>query len=77
TSVQDYSKVLGAIKAKGITPISARIGFIPQNYVKPDNKDAESVLRLIENLEEHDDVQNVSSNIDIDENLLNSMQEQR
>ncbi|MCX7944134.1 MAG: YebC/PmpR family DNA-binding transcriptional regulator [Deltaproteobacteria bacterium] len=77
TSVQDYSKVLNAIKAKGITPISARIGFIPQNYVKPDSKDAESVLKLIENLEEHDDVQNVSTNLDIDENLLKSMQDQK
>jgi YebC/PmpR family DNA-binding regulatory protein len=77
TSVQDYNKVLEAIKAKGITPVSARIGFIPQNYIKPDSKDAESVLKLIENLEEHDDVQNVSSDLDIDENLLNSMQEQK
>lgn len=77
TSPQDYSKVLEAIKSKGIVPVSARIGYIPQNYVKPDNKDAETVLRLIENLEEHDDVQNVSSNLDIDENLLNSMQEQK
>jgi len=77
TSVQDYNKVLEAIKAKGITPVSARIGFIPQNYIKPDTKDAESVLKLIENLEEHDDVQNVSSDLDIDENLLNSMQEQK
>ncbi len=77
TSIQDFSKVLEAIKSKGITPVSSRIGYIPQNYVKPDKKDAESVLKLIENLEEHDDVQNVSSNLDIDEDLLNSMQEQK
>jgi transcriptional/translational regulatory protein YebC/TACO1 len=40
---------------------------VPQNYVKLSGNQAAQMLRLIEALEEHDDVQKVSANFDIDE----------
>ena len=41
--------------------------MIPQNYVKLEGKPAQQMIKLMESLEEHDDVQNVSSNFDISE----------
>ncbi len=44
--------------------------MIPQTYVKLEGQQAGTMIRLVEALEEHDDVQNVHSNFDIDEKLL-------
>ena len=44
--------------------------MVPQNTVKVTGKEAEQTLKLMEALEEHDDVQNVFSNFDIDEKEL-------
>jgi transcriptional/translational regulatory protein YebC/TACO1 len=41
--------------------------MLPQNYVKLEGKDASRMLKLMEAVEDHDDVQNVWSNFDIDE----------
>jgi transcriptional/translational regulatory protein YebC/TACO1 len=48
--------------------------MVPQNTVKVTGKDAEQLLKLMEALEEHDDVQNVYSNFDIEEKELASIQ---
>ncbi|MCX6641081.1 MAG: YebC/PmpR family DNA-binding transcriptional regulator [bacterium] len=53
-------------KAK-IQPISAQISMIPQSYNKVERSHAASLLRLMEDLDDHDDVQEVFSNFDIDE----------
>jgi transcriptional/translational regulatory protein YebC/TACO1 len=45
---------------------------LPQNYVKVEGKEAQQVLRLVEELEDHDDVQSVSSNFDISEEEIAS-----
>lgn len=44
--------------------------MLPQNTVKVEGKEAEQVLRLMEALEEHEDVQNVYANFDIDDSVL-------
>ena len=44
--------------------------MIPENTVKVEGKDAEQVLKLMEALEEHEDVQHVYANFDIDEKFL-------
>ncbi|MFI5072857.1 MAG: YebC/PmpR family DNA-binding transcriptional regulator [Terriglobales bacterium] len=44
--------------------------MIPQNYIKLEGAHAATMIRLMEALEEHDDVQNVHSNFDIDQKLL-------
>ena len=46
---------------------ASNLGYVPQNYVKLEGKQAHQLLRLMEELEDHDDVQNVWANFDIDE----------
>lgn len=73
TSPQSFEPVKKAIEDKGITIESAALQMIPQNTVKVSGKEAEQVLKLMEALEEHDDVQNVYANFDIDEKELASL----
>jgi len=70
TSPGAFDKVLDAVKAKGIQPISAEISMIPQTYVKVEGKTAQQLVKLMEALEEHDDVQHVYANFDIEESEL-------
>ncbi len=65
-----YEAVLEAVKKAGLGPTSASVAMIPQNYIKLEGPAAHHMIRLIEALEEHDDVQNVHSNFDIDQRLL-------
>jgi len=59
-----------AMTKAGITPASAEIGMVPQNYIKLTGAQAMQMVRLIEALEEHDDVQHVYANFDIDESEI-------
>ncbi len=52
----------------------AEIQMVPQNTLKVEDKDAEGVIRLLEVLEDHDDVQNVYADFDIDADVLESLQ---
>jgi len=65
-----YEAVLEAVKKAGITPSSSSVTMIPQNYIKLEGSAAGTMIRLMEVLEDHDDVQNVHSNFDIDQKLL-------
>jgi YebC/PmpR family DNA-binding regulatory protein len=65
-----YEAVLEAVKKAGITPTSSSVTMVPQNYIKLEGAAANTMIRLLEALEEHDDVQNVHANFDIDEKLL-------
>jgi YebC/PmpR family DNA-binding regulatory protein len=65
TSVEDFSNVLEAIKAKDIETESAEIAMLPSTFIKLTGKQAEQMLKLADKLEELDDVQNVWSNFDI------------
>jgi hypothetical protein len=56
-----------AIKALGVEPASAEIAMVPKNYVKLTGKEAQQMLRLMEAIEDHDDVQHVWANFDIEE----------
>jgi YebC/PmpR family DNA-binding regulatory protein len=58
--------VKGALEAKGIAVQEAEISMIPKNTVHVEGKNAESLLKLMEELEELDDVQKVEANFDID-----------
>ena len=68
-----HEAVLNAIQAAGIGTESAEIGMIPKNLMKLEGKNAQAMLRLSDALEEHDDVQNVYSNFDVDEKELEAM----
>jgi len=67
TDPSSYEAVLEAVKAAGITPVMSEIGMIPQNYIKLEGQSANTMIRLLEALEDHDDVQHVYSNFDMDE----------
>ncbi len=63
-----FPAVLEAIKALGIEPATAQqMAMLPQNYVKLEGKAAQQMLRLMEVLDEHEDVRQVWSNFDIEE----------
>src|SRR6267143_1602328 len=57
-------------KKAGIEPASSSVAMIPQNYIKLEGQAANTMIRLMEALEDQDDVQNVHSNFDIDQKLL-------
>lgn len=66
TAPEDFHTVLDAVKKAGIEPVSAEIAMIPQNYVHLEGRDADQMLKLYEALDDHEDVQNVAANFDID-----------
>jgi YebC/PmpR family DNA-binding regulatory protein len=68
-----HDAVLNAIQGAGIGTESAEIGMVPKNLMKLEGKNAQAMLRLSDALEEHDDVQNVYSNFDVDEKELEAM----
>ncbi|PLX40101.1 MAG: YebC/PmpR family DNA-binding transcriptional regulator [Deltaproteobacteria bacterium] len=65
TAPGDFGAVRDAFEAAGITPESADLTMIPQNTVKIEGKQVDQMLRLMEMLEDNDDVQNVYANFDI------------
>ena len=67
TPPDKYEDVVEALESSHIEIAASNLGQIPQNYVKLEGKQAQQLLRLMEELEDHDDVQNVSANFDIDE----------
>jgi YebC/PmpR family DNA-binding regulatory protein len=67
--------VLKALEKNGISNEGASIAMIPKNLVKVEGKNASAMLRLTELLEDHEDVQSVYSNFDIDEKELEAMEQ--
>jgi len=68
----DGEAVRDAIVKAGIAPASAEIGMVPKSFIKLTGAQAQQMLRLMEALEEQDDVQHVYSNFDIDEKEIHS-----
>jgi YebC/PmpR family DNA-binding regulatory protein len=67
TTADKYDSIVEAIKAAGIEIADSNVGYIPQDYTKLEGKQAQQALKLVEELEDHDDVQTVAANFDIDE----------
>ncbi len=70
TAPSSYEAVLEAIKKASIEVTASSVTMIPQNYIKLEGAQAATMIRLMEALEDHDDVQNLHSNFDIDQKLL-------
>jgi YebC/PmpR family DNA-binding regulatory protein len=68
-----FPAVLERLKGAGIQPAVAEVSMVPQSYVKLSGKQAEQMLRLVEELEDHDDVQHVYANFDIEEAELHAL----
>jgi YebC/PmpR family DNA-binding regulatory protein len=66
----DFEQVKKALEDAGIVPDAAEVTMLPQTYVKLEGKEADQMLRLMEQLEDNDDVQNVYANFDIPEEIL-------
>jgi YebC/PmpR family DNA-binding regulatory protein len=64
---ESFEGVRDAVKALGVEPASAAIAMVPQNYVKLVGKEAQQMLKLMEAIEDHDDVQHVWANFDVEE----------
>lgn len=73
TSPAQFDKIKGIFDAKGIRYIMAELSMMPKTYVKLEGKDAEQMLRLMDALEDNDDVQNVYSNFDIADEVMESI----
>jgi len=70
TAPASYEAVLEAIKKAGLEVVHSEIGMVPQNYIKLEGAAANQMIRLLEALEDQDDVQNVYSNFDVDQKQL-------
>jgi len=73
TGPDDVQAVREALEAAGFQVGSAEVSMVPQNTVEVTGKDARQVLRLVESLEDHDDVQNVYANFDIPDDELEAL----
>lgn len=72
-SIESFEPVRKAIESSGLAGIkieNASLQFVPKTTTKVEGKDAEQTLKLISVLEDNDDVQNVYSNADIDEKVM-------
>jgi len=65
-----FPAVKEAVEKLGIEPASAQVAMLPKNYVSLEGRAAQSMLKLLDLLEDHDDVQHVWSNMDVDEKEL-------
>jgi YebC/PmpR family DNA-binding regulatory protein len=70
TAPRDCEKVREALAKAGIQPLSAEVTALPKSTVKLEGKHAEQMLKLMEELEEHDDVQHAYANFDIPEEIM-------
>jgi YebC/PmpR family DNA-binding regulatory protein len=76
TTPDDFEGIREALEADGVKFIEASVTMIPQNVVEiTEESSARQILRLLESLEEHDDVQNVFSNFDISDEIMEAIPE--
>jgi len=73
TEPTDLDDVRSKVEEAGMTINSAELAMIPQSTVKLDEKHAGQMLKLMEALEDHDDVQKVYANFDIDDDLMEKL----
>jgi YebC/PmpR family DNA-binding regulatory protein len=67
TAPDDFDAVLDAVKRAGVEPQVAEVEMVPKEYKRLEGAEAKQMLKLMEALEDHDDVQKVSANFDISE----------
>ena len=67
TSPEDFHRVLEAVKGLGVETLMAEVAMLPQNYINLEGKAAQQMLKLMGLLEDHDEVQHVWSNFNVEE----------
>jgi YebC/PmpR family DNA-binding regulatory protein len=74
TDPKEFERIREGLKKAGLpAPVSAEVTMVPQNTVRLEGKEAEGAVKLVSVLEDHDDVQNVYSNMDVDDAVLESV----
>ncbi len=76
TSMEEFHNVCKALEEKNIPTISAELAQIPDNTMEVDEKHARSILKLIDLLEDNDDVQKVYSNFDISDEVMAALEQE-
>lgn len=71
---QEFMKVREYLEKSGVKIKSSELDMIPKNTVELEKEDARKALKLINALDDHDDVQNVTSNLDIPDDILNEIE---
>ena len=75
TSVENFQKVVEGLEQEGFKSTTAELTRIPQNTVEvTDENTASQIMKLLDKLEEHDDVQNVYANFDISDDILQKIE---
>jgi YebC/PmpR family DNA-binding regulatory protein len=70
TAPENFEPVRQALESSKIATVEAKLGMIPANYVSVDETKSKQIMRLLEMLDDHDDVQNVWSNFDIPAEMM-------
>ena len=74
TEPKEFERIREGLKQAGMPePLHAEVTMVPQNVVRLVGKDAEGAVKLVNALEDNDDVQNVYSNMDVDDAVLESI----
>lgn len=75
TAPENFQKVVEGLEAEGFKAESAELTRLPQNTIEvTDEKTADQILKLLDKLEEHDDVQNVYANFDIADEIIQKLE---
>jgi YebC/PmpR family DNA-binding regulatory protein len=75
TTPETFDEVRDALEKAGVKTLEAAVSWTPQNTIEvTEEKPARALLKLLESLEDHDDVQNVHANFDIDDELMEKLQ---
>jgi YebC/PmpR family DNA-binding regulatory protein len=75
TQTSDFEQIRGVLESQEVTLLSAEVTMVPKNTLRIEGKEAEQMLRLMEVLEEHDDVQNAYANFDIPDDMMRKLAE--
>jgi YebC/PmpR family DNA-binding regulatory protein len=70
TTPDAFESVLETLGAQGFQPTTAEVSMVPQSYIKLEGRAAQQMVKLMDALDDHDDVQNVHANFDIEESEL-------
>lgn len=73
TDPSDFMAVRSTLEEAGIAYVSADLTMVPQNTVAPSESEARQILRMIDQLEDNDDVQDVYANFDISDEVLEAV----
>ena len=73
TEPASFETVKQALEKENLIPVASEISMIPKTTVSLGKEDAEKMLKLMEALEEHDDIQNVYANFDIPEDIMKGL----